>query len=397
MNLSVIKLLVSYIFASFFVLNSYASSVNQKTKILETPDGEEQVLEKLSHDSLSGMEVVDNEITARYIRGIHLSAYSVSSRHYWNKFFDIFDTTELNAAVIDIKDESAVFIDAKAAKDKKTYTNRIPDLEHLVSQLKKRKVYTIARIVAFRDDLVVKSTPDFAVKNPDGTIWRDRQNVSWLDPYNEQVWEYVLDIAERAVDIGFDEIQFDYIRFPSDGSIRNCRYSKPYNSDLASEALVGFLKEANNRLKSKGANISIDVFGLTTTETSDMGIGQRITEMTKWVDFVSPMVYPSHYRKWAYGIADPNKSPYKTVYYALHGGVQRLPAEKFRPWLQDFSLGHKYKKEEVRQQIQACYDNRISSWLLWNARCVYTKEALKGQDEEYSYEASEPTIAENII
>ncbi len=183
------------------------------------------------------------------------------------------------------------------------------------------------------------------------------------------------------MNIGFDEIQFDYIRFPSDGNTKNCCYSKPHSTAEALKALVGFLKESNKRLKPKGAKISIDIFGLTTTATNDMGIGQKIVEMTEWVDYVSPMVYPSHYGKWNYGLAEPSKEPYKVVYFALASALKRIPVEKLRPWLQDFSLGYKYGKDEVTAQIQACYDNKVNNWLLWNPRCVYTKSALKGQDD----------------
>jgi hypothetical protein len=377
-----------------FVLSACAGkSINNETKILENPVEEKNISEKLSQNVLSNV-TIENKIAQKSIRGIHLSAHLAGSLSHRNKIFNLFDTTELNAVVIDIKEEGAVFIDAEVAKKNKTYVKRIPDLKNLIAKLKEKNVYTIARIVAFRDSLIVKAKPDLAVKNPDGTIWTDRQKASWLDPYNKSSWEYILAIAQRAVDIGFDEIQFDYIRFPSDGNTKKCRYSKPHDSDAASKALIGFLKEANSRLKAKGAKLSIDVFGLTTTETSDMGIGQKIIEMTKWVDYVSPMVYPSHYGKWTYGIADPNKSPYKTVYHAIHGGIQRIPIEKFRPWLQDFSLGYKYGKKEVRAQIQACYDNKVSSWLLWNVRCIYTKEALKGQDEENFYEISNPPTSE---
>ncbi|MDR1926475.1 MAG: putative glycoside hydrolase, partial [Endomicrobium sp.] len=208
---------------------------------------------------------------------------------------------------------------------------------------------------------------------------------------------YNLQIAERAVNIGFDEIQFDYIRFPSDGNTKNCRYCKPHSVDEASKVLVDFLKEANKRLKTKNTQISIDVFGLTTTATDDMGIGQKIVEMTEWVDYVSPMIYPSHYGKWNYGIENPNKEPYKVVYYAIEGALKRIPVKKLRPWLQDFSLGHKYNEDEVKAQMQACYDNKVGSWLLWNPRCIYTRAALKNQSEENTCQGNSPPPTHEIL
>jgi hypothetical protein len=317
-----------------------------------------------------------------YIRGIHLTAWVSGSQKHREAALELFDTTELNTAVIDIKEyDGQVYIKGiKEVDENKVYVAAVADLDKYIALLKGKGVYTIARIVVFRDNTISRKIPLLAVKNPDGTIWTDTKGAAWLDPYNKDTWDYTLKIAQRAAEIGFDEIQFDYIRFPSDGNIKDCRYSKPHSPREAAETLVAFLKEAKKCLSPKGVKISIDVFGLTTTSTDDMGIGQKIVEMTEQVDYVSPMVYPSHYAKWTYGIADPNKEPYKVVYNSIEGALKRIPQEKLRPWLQDFSFGHKYGKYEVREQIQACYDNNIRSWMLWNPRCVYTKDALKDKN-----------------
>ncbi|MCA6070473.1 MAG: putative glycoside hydrolase [Endomicrobium sp.] len=366
--------------------------------VLEQPREEQNVTETVATTVLTDIKP-EKKVIGQYIRGIHLSVWVSGSEKRRRGAIDLFDNTELNTAVIDIKEyEGKVYIDGiKIVDANNAYVSAVPDIKDYVAKLKEKGVYTIARIVVFRDNTMTRKKPKLAVKNPDGTIWTDRNNIAWLDPYNQDAWDYNLQIAERAVSIGFDEIQFDYIRFPSDGNTKNCRYSKPHSATEASKALVGFLKEANRRLKNKGAKISIDVFGLTTTATDDMGIGQRIIEMTEWVDYVSPMVYPSHYGKWNYGIAEPNKEPYKVVYYAIEGALKRIPSEKLRPWLQDFSFGHhKYGKDEVRTQIQACYDNKIGNWLLWNSRSVYTRSALRGQDEGNSYQESDPPTSEML-
>lgn len=325
----------------------------------------------------------------KFVRGIHLTAWIAGSSKFRPVINELLDETELNTVVIDIKEyEGEVYIPGvKMVTENKTFTPAIPNIKDYLANLKKRNIYTVARIVVFKDNLMPRKRPELAVKDAEGEIWKDRSGRVWLDPYNKEVWNYNISIAEQAIDLGFDEIQFDYIRFPSDGNIRNCRYSQAHSTTASSGALVGFLKEANERLKSKGANISIDVFGLTTTVTHDMGIGQQMVQMTQWVDYVSPMVYPSHYNKGEYGIADPNTSPYKVVFIAMEGARKRLGLDtaKLRPYLQDFSMGHRYGKEEVRAQIQACYDNDIGDWLLWNPRCVYTRSALKGNDEENFY------------
>lgn len=377
------SLLVSLIFLLLFYANS------SSTVVLESPYEEQNLAVKSDSEKSE---------KAKYIRGIHLSAWISGSEKHRKLALELFATTELNTAVIDIKEyEGQVYIKGvKEAEANKAYVVAIPDLEKYILLLKEKGIYTIARIVVFRDNTISRKIPYLAVKNPDGTIWTDRKGAAWLDPYNKDAWDYNLKIAERAADIGFDEIQFDYIRFPSDGNTKNCRYSKPHSAIEASKALIGFLKEARRRLNLKGAKISIDVFGLTTTATDDMGIGQKIVEMTEQVDYVSPMVYPSHYAKWTYGIADPNKEPYKVVYNSIEGALKRIPEEKLRPWLQDFSLGYKYGKNEVRAQMQACYDNKIGSWLLWNPRCIYTRGALKDKGEENTFQISNPPTSEML-
>ncbi|MDR1784400.1 MAG: putative glycoside hydrolase [Endomicrobium sp.] len=361
----------------FLIVTGGCSYSNTNNRLEQQSQGK-LLIDTIAQTVLSNIKP-EKDISKKYIRGIHLSAWVSGSPKSRKPLIDLLDNTELNAVVIDIKEyEGKVYINGVRVVNKNSaYVEAIPDLEKYISNLKEKGIYTIARIVVFRDNTMARKKPEFAIKNPDyNTIWTDRKGSAWLDPYNKYAWTYNIDIAERAINIGFDEIQFDYIRFPSDGNTKNCRYSKPHSTIEASNALVNFLKEANKRLKTKGAKISIDVFGLTTTALDDMGIGQRIVEMAKWVDYISPMVYPSHYEKWNYGIAEPNKEPYKIVYMALRGALKRIPKEKLRPWLQDFSMGYKYGKNEIKAQIQACYDNKIESWLLWNPRCVYTKDVL---------------------
>jgi hypothetical protein len=344
----------------------------------------EQPLVENIEDTITTTVIKSEKMILRqHIKGIHLSAWVSGSEKHRKIAIDLFDNTELNTAVVDVKEyEGQVYIDGiKMVNENGIYIPAMPDIKDYIVKLKEKGIYTIARIVVFRDNGITRKKPALAVKNPDGTIWTDKKNIAWLDPYNKDSWDYNLQIAERAAAIGFDEIQFDYIRFPSDGDTKNCRYCKPHSVANASKVLVDFLKEANRRLKVKNIKISIDVFGLTTTATDDMGIGQKIVEMTEWVDYVSPMLYPSHYSKWNYGIENPNKEPYKVVYCAIEDALKRIPSEKLRPWLQDFSLGYKYNEDEVKAQIQACYDNKVNSWLLWNPRCIYTRAALKEQNE----------------
>lgn len=329
----------------------------------------------------------------KYVRGIHITAWLAGTSKYRAYLDDLLSSTEINTVCIDIKEyEGEVYIPGvDELKELNIYVPAVPDIKDYVAKLKGRGIYTIARIVVFKDNLMPRKKQNLAVKNSEGGIWKDRRGLTWLDPFRRENWDYNIRIAEKAVDLGFDEIQFDYIRFPSDGNTKECRYSTAHTTTTSNAALVGFLQEAHKRLKPIGANISIDVFGLTTTVKHDMGIGQHMVDMTEWVDYVSPMVYPSHYNKGEYGIPDPNTAPYKTVYLSMEGAKKRLgdSAGKLRPWLQDFSLGAHYGKNEVLAQIQACYDNEIGDWLLWNPRCVYTKSALKEKKFSDVFEKSE--------
>ena len=318
-------------------------------------------------------------------KGMHLTVYAAASQFHKTRTNDLLDNTEMNAVVIDIKEIDGD-ISVKNVANGLSYSTKVPSVLPFLKEVKSKGMYAIARIVVFRDNVMPRKKPELAVKNPDGSIWQDRKQLTWLNPYKQGAVDYILELAEKTADMGFDEIQFDYIRFPSDGNTKNCRYGVEHSSTTASAAIVDFLKQAKKRLSPKGIKISIDVFGLTTTEKTDMGIGQKIVEMTEQVDYVSPMIYPSHYNNGEYGIPNPNKEPYRTVYIALQGAKKRIPVEKLRPWLQDFSMkGVKYGPEEIKAQIQACYDCDVKTWLLWNAACKYTKAGLKSKENQFSY------------
>lgn len=197
----------------------------------------------------------------------------------------------------------------------------------------------------------------------------------------KEVWEYNIALAKDAINHGFDEIQFDYVRFPSDGKLDNCWYWSEHSMQKAAKAIIEFVKLAKQEI-STTAFLSIDVFGLTTKCRDGIGIGQKFKEIAEYVDFISPMIYPSHYAKGSYGLKDPDSQPYKTIFYSLRDANQQIKGTKcrIRPWLQDFSLGYSYGANEVRTQINAVYDQGLDEWLLWNPGCRYTKSALLSDD-----------------
>ena len=390
------KISLALILLSFCLVstNIFAEQEIESVEILVQQDkvaGSEQVqkTEQIEEEQPKEEEKPQVEqISADQAKGMHLTIYAAASQQHKIRTNDLLDNTEMNAVVIDIKEIDGD-TSVKNVANGLSYSKSVPSVLPYLKQVKEKGMYAIARIVVFRDNVMPRKRPDLAVKNPDGSLWQDRKQLTWLNPYKQGAVDYILELAEKTADMGFDEIQFDYIRFPSDGNTKNCRYGVEHSSTTASAAIVDFLKQAKKRLAPKGIKVSIDVFGLTTTEKTDMGIGQKIVEMTEQVDYVSPMIYPSHYNNGEYGIPNPNKEPYRTVYIALQGAKKRIPVEKLRPWLQDFSMkGVKYGPAEIQAQIQACYDCGVKTWLLWNAACRYTKGGLKSKKDQFSYKKS---------
>lgn len=323
------------------------------------------------------------------VRGAYVSAWVASSSNYIDKYLEWVDQSELNAIVIDVKDDYG----------RMTYTPSIPELRQLhrqapilrdmpglISKLRTHDVYSIARMVTFKDRHIVEQHPEWAVKRiSDGGIWRDRKSDGWIDPYNREAWAYLIKVAKDAALQGFKEIQFDYIRFPTDGNTKDLYY--PANDGASrTDTIMEFLAYARKELAPYNVAISVDIFGLITSVKPDfdMGIGQSLEKVARYVDYVSPMVYPSHYGPYNYGYPDPDKEPYGVVRRAMEDAIKRLQAVPdnrtiIRPWLQDFSLRNKYGPDEVRKQIDAVYDVGLNEYLLWDPNCRYNRGAVPGK------------------
>jgi len=325
------------------------------------------------------------------VKGVHLTSWYAGSKKRRAKIETLLSETELNTVVIDVKEvEGDVFAPGVTLNGKPNYVAAIPDLKEYLSYLKARGVFTIARITCFHDEKLTHLMPDWAIHSSTPLalatehgyrkdVWVDHKGTAWADPYNQAVGDYLIGIAERAVDAGFQGIQFDYIRFPSDGPTRLCVYSQRHTPKSAVRALVNFLHRAHDRLKPRNVELSIDVFGLTGSYDDDLGIGQKLSELLTYVDVISPMMYPSHYAPGEFGLKSPNNSPYQTVSRSVEDTMRVLGAKpvQLRPYLQDFSLGVKYTPQKVRAQIEATMDHGVNEWILWNAACRYTKEALE--------------------
>lgn len=326
------------------------------------------------------------------VKGIYMTGNTVGYQERFNKLIDLVKTTEINAVVIDVKDDEGLMTYSSDLPDVQfTGANknvRIKDINAVMKTLRENNIYSIARIVTFKDRRAGDKYANLAVKNTSGGIWRDRHGMSWLNPYNNESWDYIVDIAEEAATKGFNEIQFDYVRFPTDGNTKIIDYGASAAGKSKAEAIAEFLAYGRDRLSKRGVVVSADVFGLVTTTTDDMRIGQHLESIAKSVDVICPMVYPSHYGKGSYGVAEPDFEPYKIVNRSMSVAQGRIAAIKdvsrkavLRPWLQDFTASYlpkyqRYGAAEVRAQIKATYDAGAEEWLLWNAGNKFTAGAL---------------------
>ncbi|MEW6400022.1 MAG: putative glycoside hydrolase, partial [Bacillota bacterium] len=311
-------------------------------------------------------------------RGIYLTSYVAGIPQRLQQLVDHVQGTGLNAMVIDLKDNSGTVpypLPLPLLGEIGAVRPRMADLPALVRDLKSRGIYLIARIVVFQDPVLAKARPEWAIRDHQGKPWRDHSGMYWTNPYSREVWRYNVDLAEQAVKLGFDEVQFDYVRFP-DNPQRVARTAVLDNPEGLSQiqAILKFLRLAQEKLAGR-AFLSADVFGLTTTTADDMGIGQDFSAICQVVDYISPMVYPSHYfNPGIYGLPVPEANPYQVVKRALEDAKAKARGSRaiIRPWLQDFSLGIHYGRAEVEAQIRAAHEEGIDQWLLWNPANVYT-------------------------
>jgi hypothetical protein len=230
-------------------------------------------------------------------------------------------------------------------------------------------------VVVMEDPVLSAQRPDLAVRRTDGGRWLNRAGLGWVNPYDQRVWDYVVDVAEAAARTGFDEIQFDYVRFPSDGDVKAIVYPGK-TSTPPGWVITQFAQYAANRLKPLGVRVSADVFGLSATR--DLGIGQIPRRIGRYLDAIYPMIYPSHYAPGEYDLDDPNANPGATVAYSLRDFNEQLAPTKARiiPWLQDFSLGRTYSMADIQAQIDSSRRAKTGGYLLWNAASVYTPGAV---------------------
>lgn len=393
----------------FFIFYKNSVSIDPKSGLAAESAQNQQVKKFPANEDIEPQKPLIDP--PQIIKAVYLTGWSGGSDKKINEIIDLKKTTGLNAVVIDIKDYSGYIsyeinlpqidqYDAKEVKIKKVNT--------LIKKLHDNGIYVIARITVFQDPVLAKARPDLAVKkkeNASSTLpyptWYDNKGLAWVDPASKEVWDYNVAIAKDAAARGFDELNFDYIRFPSDGDMQSIYFSF-WDQKISKQKIIsGFFKYLRESLAE--TKISADIFGLVTINKDDLGIGQVLEDVYKYFDFICPMVYPSHYYSGTLNFTNPAEHPYEVVKYSIDEAVKRLAnfealevsknatstaietpsvaikpqiMPKIRPWLQDFNLGAVYTLEMVRAQIKAVSDSlgqRYNGFMLWNPSNKYTK------------------------
>lgn len=318
------------------------------------------------------------------VKGIYVTGPVAGSKKKMDQLIHIVDTTLLNAMVIDIKNDGGEvtynmeYDKAVAIGATKKY---VSDMEGLVKELKEKDIYLIARIVVFKDPILAEKMPEHSIHSKDGSLFRDSQGLAWVNPYDREVWKYVLNIAVRAANMGFDEIQFDYIRFPTEKGLENVDYGPESRVMTKQQVITQFTRCASDLLRGRNVKVSADVFGgVIASQVDSERIGQDYVEMAKCLDCISPMIYPSQFAKGCYGVKNPDNAPYDIVYKSLLDSQAKLEGHTdttVRPWLQDFTASWlsdhiSYDEKEIRAQIDAVYASGYDQWILWNASNNYT-------------------------
>ncbi len=341
-------------------------------------------------------------MTDSAVRGLYFNPQLSNTPEAVANYIQIAKTTEVNAVVIDVKENVVYFDTANPVFKQANMVLPILDLPWLINEFHANGIYVIARIVVFKDSPVAEAHPEYAVLDSQtGNLWRDKNGAAWVNPMNREMWEANIQLAEEVIGLGFDEVQYDYIRFPTDGNMARAWFGVDYTPEGREAAIEGFLTESRSRIIPLGGRQSADVFGYTAVIDHDLGIGQNFDDLADTVDYISPMIYPSHWPAGSlYGVpGHPNDYPYLTVSISMNAAVNQLDGNRrqIRPWLQDFGLPgqYRYGAPEVRAQIDALNDLGIDSWLIWSPSNWFHVDAFKLDPTPDSVPTVEPAATLN--
>ena len=351
-------------------------------------------LEDLLTGNLKNLDLSPFEKTFEYegnprvkVKGVYVTVHSAAGANLEN-LIQLAENTEINAFVVDVKDDfGKMLFKTNAAEKYAPDANEkapIKDIKAFTQKLKEKNIYLIARIVSFKDPTYSNDYPERSILDKStGQTFMNSDGLKWVSAYDRELWNYNIGVAKEAADAGFNEIQFDYVRFPaSNGGKMDSRLDyRNTNNEFKPEAIQKYLKFAQEQLSPKKVYISADVFGLVGSVSDDMGLGQHWEAISNVTDYICPMMYPSHYGSGVYGLAVPDAKPYETVYKSTYDSVVRnsnlqTPAT-IRPWIQDFTAtwvkGHiRYGTNELNLQIKALNENGVDEYLLWNSGNRYS-------------------------
>ena len=354
--------------------------------------------------------------TPAVVKAVYMTSCIASGRQLRAPLVGLVERTELNAIIIDIKDYTGM-ISFDAGDDRFIVNGKgchIPDIKEFLAELHEKQIYVIGRVTVMQDTVYPKTHPDAAVKRrSDGAIWKDKKGLTFIDPGATEYWDYMIDLGKASYAVGFDEINYDYIRFPSDGNMSDIKFTRT-GTTTKPAMMKKFYKHLGEGMHEAGIPISADLFGMTTTNTDDLNIGQVLEDALLHFDFVAPMVYPSHYPPGFNGWKNPNMVPYEIIKFSMEKAVVRahaleqkesgwvappiatttatgvassspkfipkgIYANKLRPWLQDFDYGKIYTEADVRAQKKAVYDSGLTSWMAWDPSNKYTLSAYDNE------------------
>lgn len=289
---------------------------------------------------------------------------------------NVVDKSEVNAIIVDVKTEYGETSYKTSFKQINSYgawyKRSIKDIDEFMALMKEKNIYTIARIVTFKDQLQAKNNPSYAIKRQSGKAWTNHDKMGWVDPFDKRSHNYTISVAEDAAQVGFDEVNFDYIRFPAK---KGLKYSKKSTQKNRVAAISQFLKTAQDRLRKYGVFISVDTYGNICWANDDTGIGQTVEGLAEYADYLAPMLYPSGFNHGQLGYKNPAEHPYGVLFKSLNNIKDRIDPKRVRPWLQyfkDYAHTRKhYRRPEIQAQIKASKDTNTSGWMMWSPSSKY--------------------------
>jgi hypothetical protein len=323
------------------------------------------------------------ELTPIKVKALYLNFWGakVDSKTF-ARIIKIIDETEINSVVVDIKSAHGL-TSYKTSYEKANsygawYKRSIKDIDEFMDLLKSKDIYTIARLSTFKDDLQATNNPDYAIKTKDGEIWRNFDGIAWVDPYDKRSHIYTIEIAKDVAKVGFDEINFDFIRFPAR---RGLVFSKENTEKNRTKAIEDFLSQAQDELRRYGVFISVDTYGLICWNETDTGIGQTISGLSKHADYICPMLYPSGFSSSYFNVDNPADYPHKVIFESINNVKNDINPLRLRPWLQHFKDYTQekrfYVKKDIEEQIRASDEQNTNGWMMWSPSSRYKQDYFK--------------------